>query len=112
MILKAGAVKSRLCRDGSVSSFGGQAFPAGILAECSPDITDIKLFDGDMIVMTSDGADDETVDEIARIAAESEGEQTEEIVRKMAEHAMERRDRDHCDDLTIIAVRIELNREI
>lgn len=110
-ILKAGAVKSRLCRDGSVCAFGGQAFPAGILAECSPDVTDIKLFSGDMIVMTSDGADEDCADEIARIAAGEVGN-IEDIVRRMAEYAMAKRDKKHSDDLTIIAVKIELNREI
>ncbi len=104
--LKSGAVQSRLCRDGCVTVIGGQAFPAGILAECTPDVREIKLFDGDMIVMTSDGADDETADMLARIAADEPRLSVEEIVRKMGTLAMSRRDKQHCDDLTVIAVRV------
>lgn len=100
-LLKSGAVQSRLCRDGSVSRIGGQAYPAGILPDCIPNVTEIKLFDGDMIVMTSDGADDETADEIAMIAAENSGEDLEKLVRKMGETAL--CNSKNKDDLTIIA---------
>ena len=105
-ILKAGAVKSRLCRDGSVTALGGQSFPAGILADCPPDISEVKLFDGDTIIMTSDGADDDTADLMARIAAEHNDTDLDTLVQQLGCIALKRRPSDHCDDLTVIAVRI------
>ncbi|MBO5449638.1 MAG: SpoIIE family protein phosphatase [Ruminococcus sp.] len=108
-LLKSGAVKSRLCRDGCVTAFGGQAFPAGILCDCIPDISDIKLFDGDIIVMTSDGVDEEAAEEIARLAALNSCAPLEDIVRKMGELALSERAKENPDDLTVIAVRIRLN---
>lgn len=105
-LLKSGAVCSRLCRDGCVTPIGGQAFPAGILPECVPDVRYLKLFDGDMIVMTSDGADEETADEIAGIAAREPERDLEELVREMGIRAMERRAGKEPDDLTVIAVRV------
>lgn len=108
-VLKSGAVRSRLCRDGCVTAFGGQAFPAGILSDCVPDITELKLFDGDIIVMTSDGADDDTADELAQLAADNAEESLEDIVRLMGKLAMDKRQDINADDLTIIAVKISLN---
>lgn len=108
-VLKSGAVRSRLCRDGCVTAFGGQAFPAGILSDCVPDMTELKLFDGDIIVMTSDGADDDTADELAQLAADNAEESLEDIVRLMGKLAMDKRQDMNADDLTIIAVKISLN---
>lgn len=108
-VLKSGAVQSRLCRDGCVTAFGGQAFPAGILSDCVPDMTELKLFDGDIIVMTSDGADDDTADELSQIAADNPEEHLEDIVRLMGKYAMSKRQGKKADDLTIIAVKISMN---
>lgn len=108
-VLKSGAVRSRLCRDGCVTAFGGQAFPVGILSDCVPDMTELKLFDGDIIVMTSDGADDDTADELSQLAADNPDESLEDIVRLMGKLAMSKRQDKNADDLTIIAVKISLN---
>jgi Stage II sporulation protein E (SpoIIE). len=110
-LLKAGAVKSRLCRDGAVTALGGQSFPAGILADCPPDISEVKLFDGDTIILTSDGADDDTAELMAHIAAEHSDTDLDSLVQQLGSIALKRRRRDHCDDLTIMAVRVERDKD-
>ncbi|WP_295151718.1 SpoIIE family protein phosphatase [uncultured Ruminococcus sp.] len=110
-LLKAGAVKSRLCRDGSVTVLGGTSFPAGILADCPPDRCEVKLFDGDLILMTSDGADDETADILARIAANSRETDPERLVQELGRTALARRAGERGDDLTVMAVRLRLRNE-
>ena len=110
-LLKAGAVKSRLCRDGAVLPLGGTSFPAGILADCPPDKCDIKLFDGDIILMTSDGADDETAELLARQTADRPTADIEELVHYLGSLALARRQGERGDDLTIMAVRIVLRRD-
>lgn len=109
-LLKAGAVQSWLCRDGCIKAIGGQAFPAGILDECPPDINSIKLFDGDMILMTSDGADEETAENLARFAAKNPNVPVAETVRKMGEMVLEDR-RENSDDVTIILVKVNNSQE-
>lgn len=110
-LLKAGAVKSWLCRDGSVLAIGGQSFPAGILPDCVPDKSDIKLFDGDLILMTSDGADDETAELLAQTAAAEPDSDPDELVHRLGGIALEGRQGGRGDDLTIMAVRICLRKE-
>ena len=56
-LLKAGAAPTYLFRDGVFRAFGDRSFPAGILDSAPPDSFSCKLFDGDYIVMTSDGVD-------------------------------------------------------
>lgn len=110
-LLKAGAVRSWLCRDGAVLPIGGQSFPAGILADCAPDKSDIKLFDGDMILMASDGADDETAELLAQTAAADPAADPDELVHRLGGIALERRQGGRGDDLTIMLARIGLRRE-
>lgn len=110
-LLKAGAVKSYLCRDGSVMPLGGTSFPAGILADCPPDKCDVKLFDGDIIIMTSDGADDDTAVYLAQTAADTDISDMDELVQRLGSIAISRRQGAHADDLTIMAARMSLRRE-
>ena len=105
--LKAGAVSSRLCRDGGFTVIGSQAFPAGILAHCDPDVGDLKLFEGDTILMTSDGADEDTADLLAATAAAAPHTDLETLVRQLGALALEHRDKTHTDDLTVILVRVQ-----
>lgn len=110
-LLKAGAVRSWLCRDGSAMAVGGQSFPPGILSDCIPDKSDIKLFDGDIIIMTTDGADDETADLLAQTAAAGEFTDLDQLVRVIGGIAIERRKGGRGDDLTILAARIGMRKE-
>lgn len=110
-LLKAGAVSSRLCRDGAVILLGEISFPAGILSDCPPDKCEIKLFDGDIIIMTSDGADEDSAQLIAHTAAEDNGRDINELVQHLGKIILERRQGTRADDLTVMAVRISLRKE-
>ena len=105
-LLKAGAPVSWLCRDGNVKAVGGQAFPAGILADCVPDVCSLKLFDGDIVVMTSDGVDERLAEKICRIAVKENDKKLDEIVAEMGRNVLSKRDEKNCDDVTIIALKV------
>ena len=101
-LLKAGAAPAYLCRDGVLKRFGGQAFPAGILDRCSPDEFSCKLFDGDLLLMVSDGVREETV----RAAFEQAGEKDIDPVsfaQTLGEMAMEQAGKGRRDDISAAA---------
>ena len=110
-LLKAGAVNSRLCRDGAVVPLGDTSFPAGILSDCPPDKCEIKLFDGDIIIMNSDGADEDSAQLIAQTAAEANDCDITELVNRLGSIVLDRRQGAKADDLTIIAVRIGMRKD-
>ena len=90
-----------------LKAIGGQAFPAGILAECTPDVSELKLFDGDVLLMTSDGVEDATAREILRC----NGMNAQEIVTALGAKALAQRTGGRRDDITIIAAKIFLRDE-
>lgn len=53
--VKAGAAPSYILRDEVLVKIDGQAFPLGILSETVPVCADYKLFDGDRVIIISDG---------------------------------------------------------
>jgi stage II sporulation protein E len=107
--LKSGAPMSVLCRDGCVKYIGGQAFPAGIFAECLPDVCEVKLFDGDIILMFSDGVDEESAERISRMAAM--GGDLEKLTLKMGRYVLEKNGEENKDDITIVSIKIKNNLE-
>ena len=110
-LLKAGAVQSYLCRDGAVIPLGGTSFPAGILADCPPDKCDIKLFDGDLLLMTSDGADEDTARMLAETAADSPADDIDGLVQQLGSLALAQRQGKRADDITILAAAVRLRSE-
>lgn len=54
-ILKAGGPATFLCRRGRVERIEGKALPPGCRADQKFDVIYKKLYDGDMVVMVSDG---------------------------------------------------------
>ncbi|MCR5541437.1 MAG: SpoIIE family protein phosphatase [Ruminococcus sp.] len=110
-LLKAGAVNSRLCRDGAVVPLGDTSLPAGILSDCPPDKCEIKLFDGDIIIMNSDGADEDSAQLIAQTAAAETNCDMTELVNNLGSMILERRQGARADDITVIAVRIGLRKD-
>ncbi len=106
-LLKAGAAPTYLYRDGVLRRFGGQAFPAGILDRCPPDEFSCKLFDGDLIVMVSDGVPEEKVRSI--FGEESErGIDPETAARALGELAMQTDIRAHRDDISVKTFAVSL----
>ena len=105
-LLKAGAAPAYLCRDGVLKRFGGQAFPAGILDRCPPDEFSCKLFDGDLLLMVSDGVNEETV----RAAFEQAGERDIDpaaFAQSLGEMAMEQAKNGRRDDISAAAFAVK-----
>ena len=98
-LVKAGAAPTYLFRDGAVRAFGGEAFPAGILEGCTPDVFSCKLFEGDVLVMTSDGVDGETVRETLRQCGDDLPD-AEDLARMIGEAAVSAEGESHRDDIT------------
>ncbi len=66
--LKSGAAPAYLCRDGSMIKINSSSYPAGILTSCDPDICSYKLFDGDILILASDGAHEEALECAAQLS--------------------------------------------
>lgn len=105
--LKSGAAASYLYRDGSLKSIGGQAFPTGILSECIPDVSDFKIFSGDIIIMVSDGVNDDIIKRFSNIINENSDKSIQAVTQCMGELASESCQGGKHDDITIISVKIE-----
>ncbi|MBR1422016.1 MAG: SpoIIE family protein phosphatase [Ruminococcus sp.] len=103
--LKAGAARSLLCRDGSVQPVGGQAFPPGILADCPPDVEELKLFEGDIILVFSDGISENAATEVTSGLLQ-EGATLTDIVRTVGNSACAASSDNRHDDVTVIGVKL------
>ena len=104
--LKAGAAPTYLWRDGVLKRFGGQAFPAGILDRLSPDEFSCKLFDGDLLLMVSDGVSEDTV----RAAFGKAGERDIDpaaFAQSLGELAMEQASGGRRDDISAAAFAVK-----
>lgn len=105
-LLKAGAAPTYLYRDGVLRRFGGQAMPAGILDSLSPDEFECKLFDGDMLLLLSDGVSDRTVREVMSEAGEGSAD-PDKVAQSIGERAMKESGA-HRDDISVAVYRIRL----
>lgn len=105
--LKAGAAPAYLYRDGALKRIGGQAFPAGILSGCVPDIANCKLFNGDMIIMSSDGVDESVIRKTAEVVKKG-AISAQDIAQKLGELAMDCSPIEKRDDISIAVIRISL----
>lgn len=105
--LKSGACVSYLYRDESVGIIGEQAFPAGILPDCVPDISDIKIFDGDYIIMTSDGVSENVVRKGMDILRRNHNCNAQMLAQKLGEMSMKAFVGKKRDDISIIIVAVK-----
>lgn len=107
--LKSGAAPAYLYRDGAFKVIGGQAFPAGILAECVPDSCSFKLFKGDIIIMSSDGVGEGTVRRLSSILKKGI-RQPAEIAQKLGEYAMNVKNGGKRDDISIAVIYVDVRK--
>lgn len=103
-LMKSGAAASYLCRDGGLKIFSSDAFPAGILADCTPDVADLKLFDGDILMLASDGVDQTVARKLAALSRKELT--TEKLCAKLGAYCMDKNGGELADDVTIIIAKI------
>ncbi|MGN1113528.1 MAG: SpoIIE family protein phosphatase [Oscillospiraceae bacterium] len=106
-ILKSGAAPSYLYRDGNLISIGGKAFPAGILNNCIPDVSNFKIFYEDIIIMCSDGTDEDTVKYISDAINHNPGANANDLALYLGEKATEKAQNKRRDDITLIVIKIK-----
>ncbi len=105
--LKAGAAPSFLCREGKVAEITGSSLPAGILQGIHYDRRSVRLREGDLIVMMSDGAMTVAPDWMKEELALASGEPPQKVAERLAQLA-KRNERGPGDDITVMAARIVL----
>ncbi|MBQ9375438.1 MAG: SpoIIE family protein phosphatase [Ruminococcus sp.] len=105
--LKSGACVSYLYRDEAVKVIGRQSFPAGILPECIPDISGIKIFSGDYIIMTSDGVSENVIRNGMEILRKIKNINPQTLAQKIGEMSMKEYKGKNRDDISIVIVEID-----
>lgn len=108
VIYKAGASVSLLYRKGKVSEIKKSAMPIGILRQAEFATVRGGLKDGDVIIMMSDGAADNSIEEIKAYIAENGF--SYDLPQKLCVLAKSR-NISRGDDITVAAVKIQMNKE-
>ncbi len=107
-IYKAGATASLLYRKGKVSEIKKSAMPIGILRQAEFATIRGGLKDGDVIVMMSDGATDNSLQEIKDYITQNG--YSKDLSQKLCAIARNR-NVNRCDDITIAVVKVTFNEE-
>jgi len=108
VIYKAGATVSLLCRKGKVSEIKKSAMPIGILRKAEFGTVRGRLKDGDLIIMMSDGAADNSIDEIKAYIEENDF--SYDLPQKLCAIA-KGRNISRPDDITVAVIKVKLNEE-
>ena len=104
---KAGAAPTFVRRGKKVLMLESVSFPAGILTSVEFDENCLKLSEGDLVVMVSDGATASGEEWIKNVIAHfPEGENLQELCNDIVSTAKLRRNDAHDDDITAAACRI------
>ncbi|MBR6336730.1 MAG: SpoIIE family protein phosphatase [Ruminococcus sp.] len=104
--LKAGAAASYIIRDGSVIKIASNTLPTGILTKCDPDVTQLKIDPGDMIIVTSDGVDESLLVGNESLASRLCSLSPDAAARLIGERAVGDNGREVIDDITVAVVGI------
>ncbi len=105
--LKSGAAPAYLCRDGNMVRISSDSYPAGIFFSADPDIVSMKVFEGDMLILATDGAPEEALEEAARLCFSKPEMKAEDIARETGRKCRILSSvRLRGDDVTVAVVRI------
>ena len=104
--LKAGAAASYILREGSIIKISGSSLPAGILTRCDPDVISDKIAAGDMIIITSDGIDEELLMNNKELCSKLSDSSPDKASKLLGELAVENNKNHVNDDITVAAVKI------
>lgn len=108
IIYKAGATVSLLFRQGKISEIKKSAMPIGILRQAEFGTVHGGLRNGDMIIMMSDGAADNNIEEIKSYIKENGF--SYDLPEKICAIAKSRAI-NHCDDITAAVVKISTRKD-
>lgn len=109
VIYKAGATASLLYRKGKVSEIKKSAMPIGILRQAEFATIKGGLKNGDVVIMMSDGAVDNSLDEIKKYVTEKGF--SYDLPEKLCAIAKSK-NISHSDDITVAVIKIQLNDEV
>lgn len=108
VIYKAGATASLLYRKGKVSEIKKSAMPIGILRQAEFATIKGGLKNGDVVIMMSDGAVDNSLEEIKQYVTEKGF--SYDLPEKLCAIA-KAKNISHSDDITVAVIKIQLNDE-
>ena len=108
VVYKAGATVSLLYRNGKVSEIKKSAMPIGILRQAEFATINGALKNGDVMIMMSDGAVDNSIEDIKRYVAENGF--SYDLPEKLCAIA-KTKNISHSDDITVAVIKIKLNDE-
>ena len=108
-MLKAGAAPTVIRRNGKCGVAQSTSLPAGILREVGFDKATVKLREGDIILMMSDGATSEGTDWICAELEAWRDKDATALAEHVAHCAKRRRSDKHEDDITVMAAIVERN---
>jgi stage II sporulation protein E len=108
VIYKAGATASLLYRKGKVSEIKKSAMPIGILRQAEFATIKGGLKNGDVVIMMSDGAVDNSLEEIKKYVTEKGF--SYDLPEKLCAIA-KAKNKSHSDDITVAVIRIQLNKD-
>jgi len=109
--LKVGASTTFIRRENWVETISSTSLPAGVFQKLDPDLTSKKLYDGDMLIMVTDGVMDalpadhqESLmkDIIMEHETENPGELAAYILGRVRQYQYQ--DKEPADDMTVLAV--------
>lgn len=101
--MKAGAAATFILRGDWMESISSTTLPAGMLSCISYDTKQKKLYEGDYVIMVSDGiAESDGEQFIAQALQEAESENPQQIANAILEAAMQRENYRPKDDMTVL----------
>ena len=106
VIYKAGATVSLLCRKGKINEIKRAAMPIGILRQAEFATVKGGLKNDDVIVMMSDGAADNSLDDIKRYITEKGF--SYDLPERLCRIARSK-NKSHSDDITVAVIKIKMN---
>ncbi len=107
---KAGAAPTIIRKGGRVGKASSTSLPPGILREVSFDLAKVKLKDGDILVMLSDGATTEGTKWISEMVANWDICSAQKLADDIAMAAKRRRSDGHSDDITVFTAILRENK--
>ncbi len=108
-LYKAGAAPTIVRRSGRTGKAESSSLPAGILRDICFDYATIRVKNGDIVLMMSDGAVSEGTDWIRAELESAEDISAADLAERICESARRRRTDRHDDDITVLAAIIEKN---